>query len=99
MTIASVRFLRLQSGLFYKLPFPLLRLTENLKRLLNSAVAVGSSRNSITKLMDLKSETATLIENGVQRVISPDELRVGDAHISVGTTPATSNAAITTAGV
>ncbi len=42
------------------------------------AVAVGSSRNSITKLMDLKSETATLIENGVQRVISPDELRVGD---------------------
>ncbi|MBD5632594.1 MAG: cadmium-translocating P-type ATPase [Clostridia bacterium] len=41
-------------------------------------VAVGSSRNSITALMDLKSETANLIENGVQRVISPDELRLGD---------------------
>lgn len=41
-------------------------------------VAVGSSRNSISKLMELKSDTATLIENGVQRTISPDELRSGD---------------------
>ncbi len=41
-------------------------------------VAVGSSRNSITKLMALKSDAATLLENGVQRTISPDELRVGD---------------------
>ena len=41
-------------------------------------IAVGSSRRSITKLMDLKSETATLLENGVQRTISPDELKVGD---------------------
>lgn len=42
------------------------------------AVAVGSSRNSISKLMELKSDTATLLENGVQRIISPDELRAGD---------------------
>lgn len=42
------------------------------------AVAVGSSRNSITKLMGLKSDTATLIEDGVQRIISPDELQIGD---------------------
>lgn len=42
------------------------------------AVAVGSSRNSITKLMGLKSDTATLLENGVQRTISPEELRSGD---------------------
>lgn len=42
------------------------------------AVAVGSSRGSIASLMDLKSETATLIDGGVQRVISPDELRIGD---------------------
>jgi len=28
--------------------------------------------------MDMKSDTATLVENGVQRVISPDELRSGD---------------------
>ena len=42
------------------------------------AVAVGSSRNSITKLMNLKSETATLLEGESQRVVSPEELRVGD---------------------
>lgn len=42
------------------------------------AVAVGSSRNSITKLMGLKSETATVLEGGVQRVISPEDLKVGD---------------------
>ncbi len=42
------------------------------------AVAVGSSRNSITALMELKSDTATLLEDGVQRVISPEELRTGD---------------------
>lgn len=42
------------------------------------SVAVGASRNSISALMDLKSETATLVENGVQRVISPDELKIGD---------------------
>ena len=41
-------------------------------------IAVGSSRRSITKLMDLKSETATLLENGEQRTVSPDELKVGD---------------------
>ncbi len=44
-------------------------------------IAVGSSRNSISALMDLKSETATLLENGVQRIISPDELKVGDKII------------------
>lgn len=44
-------------------------------------IAVGSSRNSISKLMDLKSETATLSENGVQRIVSPEELRVGDTVI------------------
>ncbi len=44
-------------------------------------IAVGSSRNSITKLMDLKSETATITENGVQRVVAPEELKVGDIVI------------------
>lgn len=42
------------------------------------AIAVGSSRKSISALMDLKSETATIIENGAQRTVSPDELKVGD---------------------
>ena len=41
-------------------------------------IAVGSSRSSITELMNLKSDEATIIENGVQRVISPDQLKVGD---------------------
>lgn len=42
------------------------------------AIAVGSSRSSITKLMDLKSDSATVLENGVQRTVSPDELKIGD---------------------
>ncbi len=42
------------------------------------SIAVGSSRSSISELMDLKAEWATVVENGVQRVISPDELKVGD---------------------
>lgn len=42
------------------------------------SVAVGSSRNSISALMDLKSETATIIENGVQRTVFPEELKIGD---------------------
>ena len=41
-------------------------------------IAVGSSRNSITKLMDLKSQTATLIEGDEQKVVAPEELKVGD---------------------
>jgi len=42
------------------------------------AVAVGSSRNSISSLMNLKSDVATLIEGGVQRTVSPESLNLGD---------------------
>jgi len=42
------------------------------------AVAVGSSRNSISSLMDLKSDEATLIDGGVQRTVSPESLNLGD---------------------
>lgn len=42
------------------------------------AIAVGSSRRSISKLMDLKSETATLIREGEQVVVSPESLKIGD---------------------
>ncbi len=42
------------------------------------AVAVGSSRNSISTLMNLKSDIATLVADGVQRVVSPEELHAGD---------------------
>lgn len=44
-------------------------------------LAVGSSRNSIAMLMDLKSDTATLLTDGVQRTVSPEELRAGDTII------------------
>ena len=42
------------------------------------SIAVGSSRNSITKLMDLKSESATLLKDGRQIVVKPEELEPGD---------------------
>ncbi|MDE7087649.1 MAG: heavy metal translocating P-type ATPase, partial [Clostridia bacterium] len=42
------------------------------------SVAVGSSRRSITRLMDLKSETATLLKGEEQVIVSPEGLNVGD---------------------
>ena len=45
------------------------------------AVAVGSSRNSISKLMDLKADAATLLVNGGQQVVSPEQLKTGDMII------------------
>jgi Cd2+/Zn2+-exporting ATPase len=41
-------------------------------------IAVGSSRRSISDLLDLKSDTATLIKDGEQVVVSPEDLKVGD---------------------
>lgn len=45
------------------------------------AIAVGSSRRSITKLMDLKSDVATLVKDGVQTVVSPESLLCGDTIV------------------
>ncbi len=42
------------------------------------SLAVGSSRNSIVKLMNLKSETAIKIVDGKQEIVTPEELNVGD---------------------
>lgn len=42
------------------------------------SIAVGSSRRSISALMDLKSETATLIKDGEQVIVAPEDLYVGD---------------------
>ncbi|MCD8307186.1 MAG: heavy metal translocating P-type ATPase [Clostridia bacterium] len=42
------------------------------------AIAVGSSRSSIAALMDLKSEHATLLVNGEQHIVAPEELHEGD---------------------
>ena len=41
-------------------------------------IAVGASRQSITKLMDLKSDTATLIKDGQQIIVDPESLLIGD---------------------
>lgn len=42
------------------------------------AIAVGSSRQSVVKLMELKSEHATVLRNGEQIQLKPEELQVGD---------------------
>lgn len=42
------------------------------------SIAVGSSRNSVTELMKLKSESATLLVNGEQKTVRPEEVQVGD---------------------
>ncbi|MCD8309312.1 MAG: cadmium-translocating P-type ATPase [Clostridia bacterium] len=42
------------------------------------SIAVGSSRRSITDLMDLKSDSATIIKDGQQVTVKPEELEVGD---------------------
>ncbi len=42
------------------------------------SIAVGASRTSIAQLMELKSETATLLINGEQKIVKPEELNVGD---------------------
>ena len=49
----------------------------NLGEFLQS-LAVGSSRSSIVKLMNLKSETAIKIVNGKQEIVTPEELSQGD---------------------
>lgn len=41
-------------------------------------IAVGSSRRSVTELMKLKSESATLVKDGEQRTVNPEELVEGD---------------------
>lgn len=78
MTIASIGAILLgifaHDGFFEGVAVMLL---YQLGELLQS-VAVGASRNSITDLMDLKSDTATVIINGEQRTISPEELNTGD---------------------
>ena len=42
------------------------------------SIAVGASRRSITKLMDLKSDTATLIRGEEQIIVEPESLVSGD---------------------
>ena len=78
MTIASVAAIALGivsgDGIYEGVAVMLL---YQIGELLQS-IAVGSSRNSITKLMDLKSESATLLKDGRQIVVKPEELEIGD---------------------
>ena len=46
------------------------------------ALAVGSSRSAITRLMELKSESAIRLNGEMQSEVSPDELaEIGRAHV------------------
>ncbi len=42
------------------------------------SIAVGSSRGSVARLMELKSERATLLIDGEQKEVRPEEVKVGD---------------------
>ncbi|MBQ8342617.1 MAG: cadmium-translocating P-type ATPase [Clostridia bacterium] len=55
----------------------LVMLLYQLGELLQS-IAVGSSRRSVADLMALKSEWATVVQNGEQRQVKPEELSIGD---------------------
>lgn len=52
-------------------------LLYSLGELLQS-IAVGASRRSIADLMDLKSESATLLCGGEEKIVSPEEIEAGD---------------------
>lgn len=41
-------------------------------------MAVGSSRRSIARLVELRSESATLLKDGEQTAVSPENLQIGD---------------------
>ena len=78
MTLASVAAIVLGivsgDGIYEGVAVMLLYQTGELLQ----SIAVGSSRNSITKLMDLKSDTATLIKDGKHITVKPEQLEVGD---------------------
>lgn len=40
--------------------------------------AVSSSRRSLTSLLKLKSESARIVENGEEKLVRPEEVKVGD---------------------
>ena len=55
----------------------LVMLLYQLGELLQS-IAVESSRNSVAKLMELKSESATIIVGGEYKQVKPEEIQIGD---------------------
>lgn len=73
MLIASVGAFAIRQNLEGAAVMLLYQLGEYLQ-----ALAVGSSRGAIQKLMQLKSDTAILLDGETQREVSPEELSVGD---------------------
>lgn len=45
------------------------------------SIAVGKSRKSISSLMDIRPETATVLRGGVEAVVSPEEVLVGETIV------------------
>lgn len=73
MSIASIGALCLQEFVEGVLVMILYQTGEALQ-----AAAVGSSRKSVTRLVELKAETATRLIQGGAETVSPEELAVGD---------------------
>ncbi len=73
MTVASVGAIALGEFLEGVAVMFLYQLGEALQ-----AAAVGSSRKSVAKLMELKSERAILLVGEEQKEVAPETLRVGD---------------------
>ena len=42
------------------------------------SIAVGRSRKSISSLMDIRPDSATVIRDGIESTVSPDEVEVGE---------------------
>ncbi|MBP5179844.1 MAG: cadmium-translocating P-type ATPase [Clostridiales bacterium] len=45
------------------------------------SIAVGRSRKSIASLMDIRPDSATVIRDGIEKEVSPDEVSVGELII------------------
>jgi Cd2+/Zn2+-exporting ATPase len=73
MTVASIGAIALgeiSEGVIVMLLYQLGELLQS--------IAVGSSRKSVTKLLELKSERAILLKDGEQVELSPEELKIGN---------------------
>ncbi len=73
MTVASVAAFAIRESMEGAAVMLLYQIGELLQSL-----AVGSSRGEIKKLLEMKSDSAILLEGENQREVSPDDLKVGD---------------------
>ncbi len=73
MTVASLGAVALGEALEGVAVMLLYQLGESLQ-----SIAVGSSRKSVAKLMELKSERAVILIDGEQKEVEPEALQVGD---------------------